>query len=206
MPATQRSAANSDTKVNKTMVDATFFNSSEEFSDWLEANHADARELWVGYFKKSTGHASPTWSTSVDAALCFGWIDGIRKTIDDDRYKIRFTPRKPNSVWSAVNVTKVETLLQQGKMHPEGIRLFNNRNDAQGYTSQDRNIPLAPAYEAQIRAKAPAWAFFCDLAPSYKRDSIWWVMSAKKEETRSKRLGILISSSEAGLKIPNLRK
>lgn len=188
------------------MVDVSFFVSSEEFSDWLEANHSDAGELWVGYFKKKSGRASLTWSASVDAALCFGWIDGIRKTIDDDRYKIRFTPRKPNSVWSAVNVSKVETLLPQGKMRPEGMRLFNARSDTKGYTSQDRDVPLAPVYEAQIRANPLAWAFFCDLAPSYKRDSIWWVMSAKKEETQVNRLGILISSSEVGLKIPNLRK
>lgn len=188
------------------MVDAIFFTSSEEFGDWLEANHSNAVELWVGYFKKGSGRASLTWSASVDAALCFGWIDGIRKTIDDDRYKIRFTPRKANSIWSAVNVEKVETLSQQGKMRPEGMHMFRNRSDLKGYTSQDRNIPLAPTYEVLIRENASAWAFFCELAPSYKRDSIWWVMSAKKEETRSKRLGTLISSSEAGLKIPNLRK
>ena len=195
----------SDTR-HYAMADVTFFNSSEEFGDWLEANHSDASELWVGYFKKSSGLASLTWSTSVDAALCFGWIDGIRKTIDDDRYKIRFTPRKANSVWSAVNVEKVETLLQQGKMRPEGMHVFKSRSDLKGYTSQDRNVPLSPDYELLIRENAIAWTFFCELAPSYKRDSIWWVMSAKKEETRLKRLCILISSSEDGLKIPNLRK
>ncbi|MBL4628515.1 MAG: YdeI/OmpD-associated family protein [Roseicyclus sp.] len=187
------------------MADAIFFNNQEEFGDWLE-NHAEASEIWVGYFRKSTGRASLTWSASVDVALCFGWIDGIRKSIDEQSYKIRFTPRKITSVWSAVNVKKVEALIPLGKMKLAGMHLFNNRTDAQGYTSEDRNVPLASAYEAQIKANQPAWVFLTNLAPSYKRDSIWWVMSAKKEETRLRRLGVLIASCEAGQKIPNLRK
>ena len=188
------------------MVDIFFFNNQEEFSDWLEEHHAEASEVWVGYFRKSTERASLTWSTSVDVALCFGWIDGIRKTIDKQSYKIRFTPRKINSVWSAVNVKKVKALIQLGKMKPAGMHVFNNRTNVQGYSSEQRNVPLAREYEEQIKASQPAWLFFTNLAPSYKRDSIWWVMSAKKEETRLKRLGILIASSEAGLKIPTLRK
>lgn len=187
------------------MEDVTFFANQEEFSDWLE-EHAAASELWVGYFKKRTGCASITWSTSVDVALCFGWIDGIRKTIDEQSYKIRFTPRKIKSVWSAVNVKKIEALIPLGKMKPAGMHVFNNRSDAQCYSSEDRNVPLAVEYEEQIKANQPAWLFLTNLAPSYKRDSIWWVMSAKKEETRLRRLGILIASSEAGLKIPTLRK
>ncbi|MHA1129049.1 MAG: YdeI/OmpD-associated family protein [Alphaproteobacteria bacterium] len=187
------------------MVDVIFFENQEEFSVWLE-EHAEASELWVGYFRKSTGRASLTWSASVDAALCFGWIDGIRKTIDEQSYKIRFTPRKIKSVWSAVNVKKVEALIPLGKMKPAGMHVFNNRSDAHGYSSEDRNVQLADEYEEQIKANQPAWLFLTNLAPSYKRDSIWWVMSAKKEETRLRRLGILIASSEAGLKIPTLRK
>jgi len=187
------------------MVDVIFFNTQEGFSDWLD-EHAEASELWVGYFKKSTGCVSLTWSASVDVALCFGWIDGIRKSIDEQSYKIRFTPRKITSVWSALNVKKVEALIQLGKMKPAGMHLFNNRNDAQGYSSERRNVPLAREYEEQIKANQSAWLFFTNLAPSYNRDSIWWVMSAKKEETRLRRLGILIASSEAGLKIPTLRK
>lgn len=182
-----------------------FFKTQEEFSIWLEQNSA-TNELWVGYFKKNTGRASLTWSESVDAALCFGWIDGIRKTIDEQSYKIRFTPRKTNSVWSAVNVKKVKTLIKLGEMKPEGLELFNKRTNKEGYSSEDRNVPLSKEYEKQIKANQPAWLFFNDLAPSYKRDSIWWVMNAKKEETRLRRLGILISSSEEGLKIPMLRK
>jgi uncharacterized protein YdeI (YjbR/CyaY-like superfamily) len=187
------------------MVDVIFFNNQEEFSDWLEKN-VEASELWVGYFRKNTGRASLTWSASVDVALCFGWIDGIRKTIDEQSYKIRFTPRKITSVWSAVNVNKVEALIQLGKMMPAGMHLFNNRADAQGYSAESQNVQLAIEYEEQIKANQSAWLFFANLAPSYKRHSIWWVMSAKKEETRLKRLGILIASSEAGLKIPTLRK
>ncbi len=187
------------------MEDVVFFTNQEEFSDWLE-EHAEASEVWVGYFRKSTGRPSLTWSTSVDVALCFGWIDGVRKTIDDQSYKIRFTPRKITSAWSAVNVKKVREFIQLGKMKPAGLHLFNHRNDAQGYSSEHRNVQLSGEYEDQIKANEPAWIFLSNLAPSYRRDSIWWVMSAKKEETRLKRLGILIASSEAGLKIPNLRK
>ena len=187
------------------MVELVFFEIEEEFSDWLEKN-SEASEVWVGYFRKSTGRASLTWSASVDVALCFGWIDGIRKTIDEQSYKIRFTPRKKTSVWSAVNVKKVKALVKLGKMKPAGMQVFNKRTDAKGYSSDDRNVPLAKEYEKQIKVNKPAWLFLTNLAPSYKRDSIWWVMSAKKEETRLKRLAILIASSEVGLKIPTLRK
>ncbi len=187
------------------VVDVHFFNSQEEFSNWLE-EHAEASELWVGYFRKSTGRAVLTWSETVDVALCFGWIDGIRKSIDEQSYKIRFTPRKITSVWSAVNVNKVKVLIKLGKMKPAGMHLFNSRTDKQGYSSEQRNMKLAQEYEEQLKANKQAWLFFTDLAPSYKRESIWWVMSAKREETRLKRLSILISSSEVALKIPNLRK
>ncbi len=187
------------------MDEVSFFTNQVDFSDWLE-KHPQASELWVGYFRKSTGRASLTWSTSVDVALCFGWIDGIRKTIDDQSYKIRFTPRKLKSVWSAVNVKKVKELTSLGKMKPAGMHVFKNRSDAQGYTSEDRDVPLSSEFEEQFKANQPAWQFLSNLAPSYRRDSIWWVMSAKREETRIKRLGILIASSEAGLRIPALRK
>jgi len=135
-----------------------FFNTQEEFSDWLE-KHPEASEVWVGYFRKSTGRTSLNWSASVDVALCFGWIDGIRKTIDEQSYKIRFTPRKVTSVWSAVNVNKVKSLIQLGKMKPTGMHLFNNRSDAQGYSADSKNVPLSSEYEAQIKANQPAWVF-----------------------------------------------
>ena len=186
------------------MSDVIFFNNQEEFSDWLEINNG-LNEIWLGYFKKGTGKATFTWSESVDVALCFGWVDGIRKTIDEDCYKIRFTPRNVSSVWSAVNVKKVRELIATGKMKPAGLHLFNSRTDKEGYSAESRNVPLAKEYEEEVKANQSAWLFLTNLAPSYKRDSIWWVMSAKREETRLKRLRILIDSSEAGLKIPMLR-
>ena len=149
------------------MAELIFFTSQEEFSDWLE-EHCEAREVWVGYYKKSTGRPSLTWSSSVDVALCYGWIDGIRKTIDEHSYKIRFTPRKIGSVWSAVNVKKVEALMQPGKMKPAGLHLFNNRTDAQGYSSEHRNVPLTREYEEQIKANQPAWTFFSIWHPPTK--------------------------------------
>lgn len=188
------------------MSNIIFFTDHDEFYAWLEHHHTTNDALWVGYFRKSTKRASLTWSQSVDAALCFGWIDGVRKTIDDERYKIRFTPRKSASIWSAINVQKVQNLISLGKMKPAGLHLYHNRSDTVGYTSNDRNIPLSAAYEAQIKANPAAWEFLQNLAPSYKRDSIWWVMSAKREDTQLRRLGILIASCQEGLNIPSLRK
>jgi len=188
------------------MEDISFFAAPDAFRDWLDAHHTARSEIWVGYHRKDTKRPSLTWSQSVDVALCYGWIDGVRNRIDDQSYKIRFTPRKKASIWSAVNVKKVEALIKSGEMKPAGLHLFHNRSDTVGYTSDDRNVPLAKDYEDQIKAEAAAWQFFCDLAPSYKRDSIWWVMSAKKEETRLRRLAVFIASAQAGLKIPTLRK
>lgn len=188
------------------MAPVTFFTTKQEFGDWLERHHAQANELWVGYFRKSTGRPSLTWSESLDVALCYGWIDGIRRTIDDQSYRIRFTPRKIGSAWSAVNMKKVRELAKNGKMKPAGMHVFNNRTDAEGYSVSDRNLGLPKEYEAQIKAHPAAWKFLGNLAPSYRRESIWWIMSAKREETRLKRLRILIASSEAEQKIPTLRK
>ena len=187
------------------MEKAVFFTNQDAFEAWFK-NNPNATEVWVGYLRKSTGRDSITWSESVDVALCIGWIDGIRKSIDNESYMIRFTPRKKTSVWSAVNVKKVNELTALGKMTPAGLELFHNRSDDKGYTSADRNVPLSEEFEKIIKANEAAWQFLSNLAPSYRRDSIWWVMSAKKEETRLKRLGILIESSEAGLKIPSMRK
>ncbi len=188
------------------MLDALFFEDSEELSGWFEKNHKQENEVWVGFYKKDGERVCLTWSESVDVALCFGWIDGLRKSIDENSYKIRFTPRKVDSVWSAVNVKKVEALIRLGKMNPEGMALFNSRTDIQGYSSEKRNVELASEYEKIFKENHKAWQSFDNLAPSYKRDSIWWVMSAKREETRLKRLEILISSSEEGQRIPVFRK
>lgn len=188
------------------MSDIIFFKSSDDFTQRLETNSTQKTELWVWYYKKVSWKPSLTWSESVDSALCYGWIDGIRKSIDNERYKIRFTPRKINSVWSAVNVQKVEKLLKLGKMKPAGMYLFNNRNDKQGYSSDSRNMTLSDEYKEKIKENKKAWEFFNNLAPSYKRDTIWWLMTAKREETQFKRLNIIIESSEQWLKIPMLRK
>lgn len=188
------------------MEEPFFFATQDAFSAWLEDHSRSATALWVGYFVKGSGRPSMSWPESVDVALCYGWIDGVRKSIDGQSYKIRFTPRKSASVWSAVNVQKVQALIQCGRMRPEGLRLFNARSDKDGYSLKGRDMLLDPVLEARIRANPPAWIFFSTLAPSSKRASIWWVMSAKKEETRSKRMGILIASSQDGLKVPMLRK
>jgi len=189
-------------------MEINFFKNQSEFRKWLKANHNNAEELWVGYHKKSTGFPSMTWSESVDQALCFGWIDGIRKSIDDKSYKIRFTPRKPTSIWSAVNIKKVEELTKAGKMQPAGIKAFDRRSDKNSirYSFEQRNINLSKEYLSKLKTNKKACEFFESLAPSYKKLSVWWVMSAKKEETRQKRLDILINSSAEGKKIPVLER
>lgn len=180
------------------MSDVRYFSNQKEFNDWLEIHHQTTNEIWVGFFKKKTKKASITWPESVDCALAFGWIDGIRKVIDEDSYKVRFTPRKPNSVWSKVNVQKVENLIELGHMRSEGLVLFNQRKDQTGYSSASRNVDLKKEYEDDIKKNSSAWAFFNQLPASYKRDSIWWIMTAKKEETQLRRLHRLIDSWEKG--------
>ncbi len=187
------------------MTKVLFFEDGEAFAEWFETK-AGQSEVWVGYYRKATGKQGMSWSQSVDVALCYGWIDGIRQTMDDESYRIRFTPRKAKSLWSAVKVKKALTLIDEGRMKPEGLAVFACRRDEKGYKAADRDIPLSKAFEDRIRANARAWTVFSRLAPSYKRESAWWVMSAKREATRSKRLEVLIRSSEAGQKIPHLGK
>jgi uncharacterized protein YdeI (YjbR/CyaY-like superfamily) len=185
--------------------DPLFFADSDAFSEWLERQHAHTPEVWLLFHKKGSGRASQTWSEAVDVALCFGWIDGLRKSVDDKSYQVRFTPRKKNSVWSSVNVRKAEVLARSGKMRPEGLELFNSRKDTQGYSSETRKLNLTSAYEQIFKENQTAWDNFLKFAPSYRRDSVWWVMSAKKEETRLRRLDLLITSSLAGQRVPVFR-
>lgn len=187
------------------MTDTLFFSDAEAFHEWLEANHRSVAEAWVLFHKKGSGLASQTWSESVDVALCFGWIDGLRKSVDGDSYKIRFTPRKRGSVWSAVNVRKVEALILAGKMRPEGLALFESRSDATGYSAETKRAQLDAAYERDFKDRAAAWESFSRFAPSYQRAAVWWVMSAKREDTRRRRLATLIDSSERGERVPVLR-
>ncbi len=190
-------------------MSTTFFPTPEDFRKWLAENHESETELWVGYYKKHTKLPSMNWSESVDQALCYGWIDGLRKSIDDKSYKIRFTPRRPTSIWSAVNVKKIEELTKAGLMMPAGIEAWNKRREhkTQIYSyEQVKASELYKAYEKKIKASPKAWEFFDALAPSYKKNTVFWVMSAKREETRLRRLQILVESAEQGLMVPHLRK
>jgi uncharacterized protein YdeI (YjbR/CyaY-like superfamily) len=189
-------------------MDIVYFETPAEFRAWLEANHDKAQELWVGYYKKSSGQVSITWPESVDQALCFGWIDGIRKSVDDTRYTNRFTPRKTGSNWSAVNIRRVEELIRQGLMHPVGLRAFEARDQEKSsrYSYERENARLDDAYEQQFRANSKAWEFFQMQAPSYQKAAIWWVVSARQDATRAKRLAKLIEDSEQGRTVPPLTR
>jgi len=188
-------------------MDIRYFPKPENFRKWMEKNHDREKEIWVGFYKKSTGKPSIDWSESVDVALCFGWIDGVRKSIDGESYKIRFTPRKKDSIWSAINIRKVEELQQKGLMHPAGLAAFSHRKEERSrvYSFEQEEFTLDAASEKTFRKNKKAWESFMAMAPSYRKAAIWWVISAKKEETKQKRLETLISDSEAGLRIASLR-
>jgi uncharacterized protein YdeI (YjbR/CyaY-like superfamily) len=186
-----------------------FFATPADFRAWLERNHAAYTELSVGFYRRDSGRPSITWPESVDAALCYGWIDGVRNSIDDLSYRIRFTPRKPISTWSAVNVRRVAELAKLGLMHPAGVKAFEARKgDKTGIYAyeQRRKAKLSPAYEKQFRANKKAWAFFQSQPPWYQRTASYRVISAKQEATRQKRLKQLIKDSEAGVPIKELRR
>jgi uncharacterized protein YdeI (YjbR/CyaY-like superfamily) len=186
----------------------TFFPTPSDFRKWLSQHHEVEQELWVGYYKKATKVPSVTWPESVDEALCYGWIDGLRKSIDEKSYMIRFTPRKATSHWSNVNIKRVAELTKLKQMQPAGIAAFKKlKKENSGKASfEQKSVTLDKNYITQIQTSEKAWAFFDALAPSYKKATIWYVMSAKQETTRQRRLQILIESSEQGLKIPMLRK
>ena len=179
----------------------TFFKHSAAFRRWLQQHHQSAAELVVGFYKTNSGKASITWSEAVDQALCFGWIDGVRTSIDVLSYKIRFTPRKPNSIWSTVNIRKVAALTKAGLMQPAGLEAFNSRNDQKTklYTHEQDEVKLAPELEQQLKAHKAAWSYFQALAPGYRKSSINWIMGAKQEATRLKRMQQLISDSANGI-------
>ena len=185
-----------------------FFDSPGAFGEWLEENYDTEEVLWVGYWKVATGRASLTWEESVREALCWGWIDGLRRSVDDESYKIRFTPRKPDSHWSQKNVGMVEELIAEDRMRPPGLAAWERRdpdNTARA-TYEREHVDLPEEYLDQLRADPTAWRFFQDLPPGYTRTSVHWVMSAKQEKTRLRRLGILVESCAEGKKIPPLRR
>jgi uncharacterized protein YdeI (YjbR/CyaY-like superfamily) len=169
-----------------------FFETPEHFRKWLEANHAKAKELWVGLYKKGT-RPSITWPESVREALCFGWIDGIRKSVDESSYTIRFSPRKASSIWSAINTRMAKELIEKGRMHPAGLRAFEARKENRSgiYSYENRPRTLPEAYAKKLRNDAAAWKSFQALPPGQKRTLTWWVVGAKREETRLSRLGQL---------------
>lgn len=185
----------------------SFFATPLHFRKWLQKNHTTKMELIVGFYKVSSGKKSITWSESVDQALCFGWIDGIRKSIDEESYCIRFTPRKPASIWSSVNINKIELLKTQGLMHPKGIESFEKRKDDKSgiYAYEKTPVALSKDFEKKLKTNKKAFSFFKSMSPTYQKIATNWVMSAKQEVTRIKRLNDLINDSEAGLKIKSQR-
>jgi uncharacterized protein YdeI (YjbR/CyaY-like superfamily) len=186
-----------------------YFATPAAWRAWLEAHHASSAELLVGFYKKDSGKPSITWPESVDEALCFGWIDGIRRTVDDERYTIRFTPRKTRSTWSAVNIKRVAELTKLGRMQPAGLAAVARRETARSqiYAYEQRaDAALDDAAERAFRANEAAWTFFHAQPPWYRRTAIYWVMTAKKEPTRRKRLATLIDDSAHGRTLKQLSR
>lgn len=175
----------------------TFFATQEAFRTWLKKHHNTETELLVGFYKIGSHKPSITWSQSVDQALCFGWIDGVRKSVDSESYCIRFTPRKAVSIWSAINIKKVEDLTAQGLMQPAGFKAFSLRKESKSriYSHENETAALTPEMEQQFKANTKAWEFFQAQAPSYKKVALHWLMSAKREKTKQVRLTKLIAFS-----------
>lgn len=185
-----------------------FFKTPLDFRKWLEKNHDKETELLVGFYKTGSGRQSITWPESVDQALCFGWIDGVRKSIDEESYMIRFTPRKKNSIWSAVNTRKIEELKEKGLMMPAGLEAFRHRKEERSsvYSFENKDKGLDADSVKKFKANKKAWDFFQAQAPSYIRAASWWVVSAKKKETKSKRLQQLIEDSLNGKRLAMLSR
>jgi uncharacterized protein YdeI (YjbR/CyaY-like superfamily) len=182
------------------LMSPKFFPTPSVFRNWLAAHHAKSKELWVGFYKKNSGKPSITWPESVEEALCFGWIDGIRKSIDAESYQIRFTPRQPGSIWSAVNIRNAEKLIEQKRMEPAGLKAYQARKENRSgiYSYEQRSPELIEPYLGKLKRNKAAWNFFQAQPPSYRKIMNWWVTSAKQEETRLKRLDKLIEESAQG--------
>ncbi len=185
-----------------------FFSSAEDWRAWLVKHHDSKSEIILGLVKKGSGIPGINHRQALDEALCFGWIDGIARTIDERRWTIRFTPRRKGSVWSAVNRKRIAELKREGRMAEPGLRVFNNRDRSkqERYSFENRNAALDPADEKKFRANKPAWQFFGSMPKSYRHPAIWWVVSAKRPETRERRLATLIEDSAAGRRIKLLRR
>jgi uncharacterized protein YdeI (YjbR/CyaY-like superfamily) len=186
-----------------------FFAAPAAFRAWLEQHHARKTEAFVGFYKRGSGRPSITWPESVDCALSYGWIDGVRNSIDEISYRIRFTPRKPTSTWSAINVRRVAELTKLGLMRTSGMKAFESRKDHKTaiYAYEQRqNAELPPAFQKQLRANKKAWHYFQVQPPWYRRTATYWVISAKQEETRRRRLAQLIEASAAARPIKSLTR
>ncbi len=185
-------------------MEPTFFRTPATFRSWLERHHATAGELVVGFYKKGSGKPSLTWPESVDEALCFGWIDSVRRGLDDDSYTIRFTPRKSGSNWSSVNVARARALIEQGRMRRAGLAAFEARRENRTgvYTYEQRSVELAEPYAGLLKQDAAAWTYFQGQSASYRKAVSWWIVSAKQEATRLKRLGKLKICSAQGERLP----
>jgi uncharacterized protein YdeI (YjbR/CyaY-like superfamily) len=180
-----------------------FFRTPADLRRWFEKNHATADTLWVGFLKKETGRPSITWQESVDEALCVGWIDGIRKRIDEECYKIRFTPRRPGSIWSAINIARVAVLKTEGRMRLAGLAAFSKKRENRSgiYSYEQRPAELPEPYASALAADARAAGFLAAQPPSYRKLMTWWIVSAKKEETRLSRLDKLVAACHAGKRL-----
>ena len=187
--------------------EVVFFTSTEELRDWFDANHETAGELWLGYHKKRTGRPTISWSEAVDEALCVGWIDSVRYSLDDDRFAQRFTPRRPGSVWSAINVRKVGELTGQGRMRPAGLAAFEARDPGRTaiYSYEQAETSLSDDETELIRADEAAWTDWRRRPPSYRRTVTHWLVTATKPETRARRLEALIAASAAGEPVGPMR-
>jgi uncharacterized protein YdeI (YjbR/CyaY-like superfamily) len=187
--------------------DVVFFATAAELRAWFETNHESATELWVGYHRKRTGRPSVTWKDVVDQELCFGWIDSVRYSLGDDMSAQRITPRRKGSVWSAINIRRFEELDRMGLVHPAGHAAFDRRDEARSriYSYENRHRGLDAATEAEFRKRVRAWTFFEAQPPSYRLTAAYWVMSAKRDETRKRRLEKLIEHSKKGERLPALQ-
>lgn len=185
-----------------------FFPSAEAFTEWLAGHHADTRELWLGYYKKGSKKTGITYPESLDAALCFGWIDGVRIKVDDDSYANRFSPRKPGSLWSPTNIKRVEELIVLGRMQPAGLTAYEARKEKVfgEFTYANRSPDMPESYAGILKQNEAAWTFYQAQPPSYRKVVNWWVVCAKKEETRLKRLAELADCCARGRLIPAMEK
>jgi uncharacterized protein YdeI (YjbR/CyaY-like superfamily) len=193
--------------IERNATGATYFRSPAEFRSWLAKHHARASELLVGFHRKDSGRPSLPWPESVAEALCFGWIDGIRRRVDETRYTIRFTPRRTRSIWSNVNIRIARELVKSGRMRPAGLRAFEARKEYRSgiYSFEQRTVELPPKYARVLRKNAKAHAFFESSGANYRKAAMWWIVSAKQEATRLRRLASLVENSAKGERVPPFR-